>query len=1094
MLGSLIMIDVFCAAERVTFSDLLAADSRFRRGPSDRDPSRPHLNRQWRFLGRCAVVFVTLLLGQSLLLPAHADEGLDDYNLAISLFNQQRWKPAAEQFRTFLAAHEKHEKAALGRLYLGLTLGKLDDYKASREELLKFAEANRQSPYISQARYRIGECSYLLDDLPNARIELEGFVQAFPKDSMCEYALPYLGDTVLRLKDPGAALKIFDRAIEQFPTGKLIDDAKFGRARSLETLKRFDDAIAQYRELTTQKNGVRAADAQLHLGASYFERKQFAEAILAYNEFTKDFPQSPLVPTAQLNAGYAYFQTGKFAEAARQFELVSKDKSQGMTAAYWQGRSLKSLGDYAKAAEVLKVAAAGSQKHALAEAIIFEQALCERYLQHPVEARTYFEQVLKQFPMGDLADDSLHALIEMSIEAGDLSEAEELLARFQKAYPQSGLRLHIEMLSGRLDLARAGVMRREKQPAAELTALYDDAARRFEQIMTSSSIPRTQRQARYYLALTRQLQDKPSVALEVIAPLVEQATADGAKSDFVDALVLQADCYYQQQKYPLAAISAAKYLELVPSGRQVARALLIRAMSADQLNDAAALNAALDRLKIEFGDHALTSLTLQQLADAAETRQDWVASGKYYEVLAQVQKDPERQAYAIRGLALSQYSQHLYEAAATTFGRVPAEFPKHSLVSECTYYRAECLKEAKQSDQALVLFKQLFESFPDDKPVAGGAETEPPLEFNYKAGWWIARILTNQNKVVEADAAYEALLKRFPKPNDLDKRLYEWARLNHDNDRFDQADVIWRRLVKEVPLSLMANNAKLHLAESDLMADKFDDARQTFEELATSDKSADDVKERSLFQLVSLAVGQQRWPDARVAGERLATQFPKSVYLHYVAYGRAEALLAPAKTSEQDLATARQLLQSLQAESSNDDVKNEEWFDRVWVLLAELNFREKKYDEVLTVVEDLKRRNPRSPYVYQAEEVLGRSFKQQAPPKFDEARAAFERVLANPFANRTETAAKSQYMIGETYLLQEKWSSAFVAYQKVYSLYRFPEWQAAGLFMSARCDEKQNEWKPAVEAYKRLIMDFPTFSQIDDVKLRLEAAQKRANE
>ena len=381
---------------------------------------------------------------------------------------------------------------------------------------------------------------------------------------------------------------------------------------------------------------------------------------------------------------------------------------------------------------------------------------------------------------------------------------------------------------------------------------------------------------------------------------------------------------------------------------------------------------------------------------------------------------------------------------------------------------------------------------PEDQPVASGAESEPPLEFNYKAGWWIARILTKENKVAEANAAYEALLKRFPKPNDLDKRLYEWARLNHDNEQYVQADAVWRRLVKDVPLSPLANNAKLHLAESDLIADKFEEARKAFEELAISDKSADEIKERSLYQLVVLAVGQQRWNDVQTTGDRLTTEFPKSTYRHYVGYGQVELLLAKPKNTEEEIATARDLLRPLLAEPVTDEIKNEDWYDRLWVLSAELSFREKKYADVLAVVEQLKSRNPKSPYLYQAEEVLGRSFKQQA--KFDDARAAFERVLSNPFANRTETAAKSQFMIGETYLHQEKWSLAFVAYQKVYSLYKFPEWQAAGLLMSARCDEQQNEWKPAVETYKRLIQEFPKFSQIEDAKSGLAAAQKRAAE
>jgi len=1080
LLRSLRRSSVFAFAPKVE-DTLLAED-----GQAVANSVRPFS--QW--LRENVLVLLIVSIALSFVPQVRADQGLDDYNVGVALYRQMRWKQAAEQFRTFMKAHANHEKAASARLYLGLTLVNLEDFKQARDELRKFADENRQNPNLGQARYRIGECSFLLNELATARVELEGFVRDFPKDPMCEHALPYLGEIQLHLKDPDAALKLFDRAIEEFPKGRLIEDAKFGRARSLEMLKRFDEAIGQYQELAAQKTGARAADAQFHLGASYFERKQFPEAIAAYLALPRDFPLSSLVPAAQLNAGYALYQSGKFDEAARQFELAAKDKSQGLTAKYWQGRSLKSLGEYSKAADVLKAAAQTAGNHPLAEAIVFEQGLCQRNLQNPVEARRFFDQVLSQFPQCDLADDSLHALIEMSIEAGDLADAEQQLARFQTDYPQSGLRWHIEMLNGRLDLAKAGAKVREKQPVEEINALYDAAASRFEQAMNGSTIPKTRGQGRYYLALTRQLQGNQTLALELIGPLIEQVNTDGARSEFCDAIVLQGDSYYQLQKYDLAMGSAAKYLDLVPKGRQVARALSIQALAADNLKDQATSNSAVNRLTAEFGNHTQTLATVQQLAESAGAKEDWATAGRLYESLASLQKDPEKKAYAVRGIALSQYSQNQFSAAAETFGRVVSEFPKHSLVPDCAYYQADSLKKADQTDKAIALFQKLFESFPADKTAAAKTELEPPLEFPYKAGLQVARIYNKAGKVIESDAAYEVLLKRFPQPAELDKRLDEWAILNYQHQRYDQADAIWRRLVNEVPLSPLVNSARLSLAESDLIANKLDEARKAFQELVESDKSTDEVKEQSLYQLVVLAVDQQQWPDVATMGSRLTTQFPKTRHRFYVAYSQAESCLANARSGEAELAAARERLQSLQAEAANPDVNTASWFDRVWVLLAELNFREKKYADVLAVVEDLKRRSPKSPFLHQGEEVLGRSFKQQA--KFDDARAAFERVLADPFASRTETAAKSQFMIGETHFLQEKWNVASNAYQRVYTIYKFPEWQAAALLMSARCDEKQNEWKLAVETYKLLIKEFPDASIVGEAKVRLEAAEKSA--
>ena len=169
-------------------------------------------------------------------------------------------------------------------------------------------------------------------------------------------------------------------------------------------------------------------------------------------------------------------------------------------------------------------------------------------------------------------DDSLHALIEMGIDTGDLVMSEQLLSRFPKLFPQSGLRLHIEMLAGRLDLARAGQKLREKRPAGELNGHYLAAAERFERVMNESTIAKTKGQARYYLALTRQLQGNQDQALELIGPLVEKGLAEGEKGDFSDAVVLQADSFLLQQKYDLATQAAAKYVAMIPRGRQAARA------------------------------------------------------------------------------------------------------------------------------------------------------------------------------------------------------------------------------------------------------------------------------------------------------------------------------------------------------------------------------------------------------------------------------------------------------------------------------------------------------------------------------------------
>ena len=1020
-----------------------------------------------------------------------ADAAQDEFNLAVGLYKQSRWSTAADRFRAFLKAYDKHEKVPLVRLYLGLTLVNMEDFKSARDELRRFVKDYPQSPHLPQARYRIAECSYLMEDLPAARAELDAYLKDFPKDPLNDHALPYLADTQLRLNDPAAALVNFQLAISRFPEGPLVEDAKFGRGRALEALKRDDEAAAQFKELATKPEGSRAADAQFHLGSLAFERKRYPEAAAAYLELTTRFPTSRFIPAAHLNAGYAFHQSGRFTEAVPQFEAALKAQSQRVTAGYWLGLSLKSLTQYDKAAAVLKAAAQAAGEQPVAEAILFQQALCERHLGHAAEARQLFDTVLAKWSKGEFADDSLHALAELSIESGDLAAADRLLARFAADYPTSGLKLHTELLAGRLELARAAVAARDQKPANEIAPHYEAAAKRFTNVFANSTIPLTKNQARYYLAFARQLQGDHAQALEVITPLMEIVRAEGAKSELSDAFVLQADTLLAVKKFDEADKAAQEYLTLHPLGRQGARAAFIQAVAAARLNVQAKADAALDRLKKDFAEHPLRVAATQQVAELAEGREDWPAAARLYEALIPLWNGMESQPFAIRGLALAQSKQKQPEAAAKTYARIMQEFPNHRLVPEATFYRAEALKDAGQLDESIAAFDELLRRVPADKPAEPGAEQQSPWLFSYRAGLQAARLHRKVKRAKEADAVYEELVKRFPKPQQLDQLLDEWALLNYDAGRFERSDAIFRRIVAETPDSPLADNARLSLAESDLIAERLDAARQAFEQLLASDKSDAEVKERSLYQLLVLAVDQQRWADVRPLADRLTADYPASPHRWYASYSVVESILSNLKAPDQELDAARDRLNALRKEQDNPAVKSLPWFDRTWVLLAEITFRQKKYDDLESTVTELRQRPAKSPFLYQAEEVLGRGYKQQAPPKFDEARKAFERVLADPVAERTETAAKSQFLIGETLFLQEKWGEAFLAYQKVYANYNFPDWQAAALLQSGKCDEQQQQWKEAAATYKLLIEKFAKSMHAADAKLRLDAATKK---
>jgi TolA-binding protein len=93
--------------------------------------------------------------------------------------------------------------------------------------------------------------------------------------------------------------------------------------------------------------------------------------------------------------------------------------------------------------------------------------------------------------------------------------------------------------------------------------------------------------------------------------------------------------------------------------------------------------------------------------------------------------------------------------------------------------------------------------------------------------------------------------------------------------------------------------------------------------------------------------------------------------------------------------------------------------------------------------------------------------------RFEEARQLLTQVVRDPGAAGTQTAAMSQWLIGESWFHQEDYASALRAYLLVDSLYDFPQWQALALLQAAKCQERMNDRTAARITIDRLMATFP---------------------
>lgn len=1037
------------------------------------------MKNHWMRLGGPAAVAACVLA--VLMIPAPelmADDALDTYNFAVGAYRQERWQQAEEAFKKFADRFPDHPKVPTARLYRGLSLTNLQDYKTARPVWREFVKDYPNNKNLPVAMYRVAESSYLLNDLKAAETEFQAFLKDYPQNDLAEWALPFLAETQLELGKPAEAVKTYKIAESRYPKSRLSNDVQLGLARSYEKLKQPDAAIEIYKKLASDQTNSLADQAQLNLATLYFETEKFTNAAEAYAAVEEKFPKSDLLPTARLNAGYAWYQVGDYRKAIQQFDKAAEAESQKMLATYWKGVSHKSLGEYKEAADILKTAYESGEAGPLTDKILYQWADSAFRSKDYAEARDLFLKVVKDWPKSSYVEDSLHLAGEAGLyyarQANEEAErikrldaAESIINSFPAKFPQSPLAMHHEMLKARLLYVQGGSDR------------YTEAAKHLRTVIEKSNVPATQLMARFHLGRTLQKLDKHEEVVEVMAPVLEEVRKTGAGSEFLSGLVIVGLSQLDLDQYKTAIARLTSYLELAPDGEEADLALSARALARAQLKENTEAKQDLVTLRDKFPNSPLLPERAYLIAEMAYDQQNWKWAAEVFDLVVKLGPKSSHYRPALSGLAWTEYQNKNYLEAATDFGRLAEEFPKGSKDrAEAAYMQGRALEDGDDLKAAAKIYQETFEQFAPPEPAPAGAEEKRPTRFAFLAGVQTARTQAELKQPELADVAYEAVLGKFPQAKDLDKLLDEWALMNLRAERFERSDEVFKMLIEKTPDSPLVDNARLSLAESEFVAGKLLEAKKEFQELATSPKSDEGVKERALFQLIEILTEQLAWEDLIKQSKTFLESFPNSEYAKTVAFRRAEALTSTGKFAE-----AETLLTELLNAKDNAVVAKAPWFPRVWVLLAECHFRQKSYDKVVETVEAFRAWDSKNERLYEAEEVLGRAYKNQR--QWDKARAAFERSLGHSAAKGTETAAKSQLMIGETYWFQEEWKKAQENYLKVYYNYpRFPEWQAPALFQAGLCDEKLGDPEQAAKTYKELITKFRNSEYKDQAQER----------
>ncbi len=966
------------------------------------------------------------------------DAASEVYRFAKGLYARQQWEAAAEEFENFLRQEPDHPEAGQAEFYLGEALVQLHRYEQASRRFAHCLAVQPDGSFRKQSLFRIGECEFLAGQ-PNAEPRLAAFSEAYPDDRLNGLVLNYRGQEALRHGDANRAETFFRQALDRFHDSPFQDECRLGLARSLESLGRAEEAGRYYLALAAKPNSPATIEAKYRLGALQYAEHQYATALDTFSDFADLDASNPWAASAALGRGWALMKLDRHPEAAGAFQQLRDHPLVAVQARYWLGLCRKAQEDWPGAAQALRDAAkrfqresaevtgARSADNVTETAIFFHAGDAELAANNLQTAQHHFEQAISAGRQGDpWLDEARRALVQTSLRRDDLIRARQDAEHFLTEWPESSAAPDLLRL-----LARIQLEQKDFAGAECSLCRLDDA---------TYGKPDTPDDA-YLLALSYQGQGRFEKALETLQPVLADATGDLA----ADARLVEASLLTALKRYDEALQTLMSHCSESDSGQVLALSAICHARLGNReqalkaYREAAGAGPDTARLRCDAAEQiAQASLDAEEF-DRAETL--------YREILGQAD-DSQRKDRALVGLAWAQRGQNNLAAAEATLAQVVDHEADEAVLAEAWFLRGRVLQELGKSEPACQAFQRVVDE-------------HPRSAYEPESLWNVAQLQERLGRRDEAVACYQKILDRGPTADHRAGALYYLAWIRRQEGQPEEADSHFREIVAAHRDSPYWVHASLSVAQHDLDVGEGDEARWTIDEVL-KDERGQAVRDRALYLAGQIAYASCVWHEARERFEQVVAECPGSELVATSAFAAAEAAFQ-AKDGD-TLALFERL--AVQSDDLNPALRA-----TARMRLAQLYAEASRWNEASEIAESFAERHPDFAQQYELDYVLGRC--RAARALFAEAREAYGKVLRVPAAERTETAAKAQLMIAETFFHQRRYGEAYRAYMQVEVFYAFPELQGAALLQAGKCRQMQGDMAAAGRLYQQVLENYP---------------------
>lgn len=406
------------------------------------------------------------------------------YLLGQAYFSSGKYKEAEVAFNNLLFFFPGFELASEVKYYNSLSLFKENKYEEAIVQLKDLiSETGIEDKRKKEAQYLLARCWLNLQEYSKAIENLESLKQFEVEDSLLEKVSFDLALAYSQQGDKEKAILKFQEFIEKYPQSELIKSAHFELGKNLYDLKKYQLALSELKETSTDEALYLRGKASKELGDQEGE-------IAAFEELREKYPQSNFSQEAYFRLGNYYYNQKRDKEAIEEFNKIIQFFPQSPLLSesyYWMGWSYFKLTDYKKAGEYFNKVEEDEENFDLGQRAKFMAAESWYNLKDYQKAREVYEKFIEMYPEGDFSANAQFAIAWTYLENKDYKSSIEEFKKLISIYPDSKFTEEAQFRVGK-NYYLSGDKNMAKAELGKFINSYSNSSFRAEAMYLSSQI------------------------------------------------------------------------------------------------------------------------------------------------------------------------------------------------------------------------------------------------------------------------------------------------------------------------------------------------------------------------------------------------------------------------------------------------------------------------------------------------------------------------------------------------------------------------------------------------------------------------------